>query len=87
MSNDLIQLLRFLAEERVRFLVVGGYAYAELRYTKDLDLLIAVQAENSERTFRALSRFGAPLSGLSAADFAEEDVFFQMGRPPLRVDT
>lgn len=89
MSGDWIQLLRHLAEENVRYLVVGGYAYAEYaepRYTKDLDLLIAVQPENSNRVFRALARFGAPLAGLRADDFMEHDAFYQMGRPPLRID-
>jgi hypothetical protein len=39
-----------------------------------------------ERVFRALAKFGAPLSGLSVADFAKEGFFYQLGRPPARID-
>ena len=33
-----------------------------------------------------MSQFGAPLTDLTADDFAEEGYFYQMGVPPLRVD-
>ena len=33
-----------------------------------------------------LRDFGAPLAGLTEADFAEEGYFYQMGVPPMRVD-
>lgn len=89
MSSDYSELLRLLVECGVRFLVVGGYAvmeYAEPRYTKDLDLLIATDLANAENIYRALREFGAPLSGLSAEDFTDPDAFYKMGSPPLRVD-
>lgn len=41
---------------------------------------------NAERVFRALTRFGAPLAGMSVADFAEERFVFQIGIAPVRVD-
>ncbi len=89
MSSDYKDLLRLLAEYSVRYLVIGGYAvmeYAEPRYTKDLDLLIATDPTNAEAVYNALKRFGAPLSGVSAEDFANQELFYQMGSPPLRVD-
>jgi hypothetical protein len=70
-------------------MVVGGYAvvqYAEPRFTKDLDLLIATDSKNAEAVYNALRKFGAPLIGLTSKDFAEEGFFFQMGVPPVRVD-
>ena len=42
--------------------------------------------DNGTKVFQALARFGAPLSGISAADFSTTGVFYQMGRPPVRVD-
>ncbi|RLT36281.1 MAG: hypothetical protein DWI57_15185 [Chloroflexi bacterium] len=36
--------------------------------------------------YAALRAFGAPLSDLTEADFAEEGYFYQMGVPPVRVD-
>lgn len=89
MSSDYSELLRLLVEFNVRFLVVGGYAvmeYAEPRYTKDLDLLIATDPANAEAVFSALAKFGAPLTGLRPSDFTDPDAFYKMGSPPLRVD-
>ncbi len=70
-------------------LVVGGHTvmlYTEPRYTKDLDLWIEASEDNAARVFRALTDFGAPLSGITPADFAAEGCFYQLGRPPARVD-
>lgn len=36
--------------------------------------------------YQALITFGAPLSGVSATDFATEGVVYQIGKPPIRVD-
>jgi len=60
--------------------------YTEPRYTKDLDIWVDATAANAENVFRALAQFGAPLSGLSARDFASEGFFYQIGQPPVRVD-
>lgn len=35
---------------------------------------------------RALSRFGAPLTGISESDFASESIVFQIGNSPRRID-
>jgi hypothetical protein len=32
-----------------------------------------------------LAEFGAPLQGLTAADFAEQGPFFRMGREPIGI--
>lgn len=70
-------------------MVVGGYAvmrYAEPRFTKDLDLWVGIDSENAQRTFNALKAFGAPLKNLTPADFTDSKSFYQMGKPPFRVD-
>jgi hypothetical protein len=36
--------------------------------------------------FSALAKFGAPLQGLTPADFAHPGPFFRMGREPVGVD-
>jgi hypothetical protein len=67
---------------------VGGYAFgvhAEPRATKELALFIRPDEENSQALFRALTQYGAPLDGLSPADFIDGSVF-QIGQPPARVD-
>ncbi|KAA0278640.1 MAG: hypothetical protein EDM79_04800 [Chloroflexi bacterium] len=88
-NSDFSDLLRIFNEHGVKYLVVGGYAvvqYAEPRYTKDLDVLIATDKKNAEAVYSALREFGAPLAGLTSKDFAEDGFFFQMGVPPVRVD-
>jgi hypothetical protein len=88
MPKDLKELLRAFHDHGVKYLIVGGYAYgvhAEPRATKDLDIFIRSDEENSQAVFRALAQFGAPLDGLSPADFMDGSTF-QIGQPPARVD-
>ena len=89
MNSDFKDLLRLFNAEQVEYLVIGGYAvieYTEPRYTKDLDVWVRAEPANAERVFRALAKFGAPLGGVTAADFAEEGYIFQIGVAPIRVD-
>jgi len=88
-SPDFKELLNTLEKHRVRYLVVGGYAvmkYTEPRFTKDLDLWISTDEQNSKAVFSALKEFGAPLKGLTPHDFTERGYFYQMGNPPFRLD-
>ena len=88
-SPDFRELLSVMAAREARFLVIGGYAvmlYGEPRFTKDLALWIDLSESNAAAVFAALRDFGAPMAGLTAADFAAPGFFYQMGRPPLRVD-
>lgn len=88
MTPDFKELLSIFNEHKVRYLIVGAYAvmkYTEPRYTKDLDVWVAASPDNASKVFAALRNFGAPLSGVTESDF-ESDGFFQMGRPPVRID-
>jgi hypothetical protein len=89
MHRDFKELLSAFNDGRVKYLIVGGYAvsfHAQPRATKDLDILIGADPENSEAVYIALAKFGAPIEGLSAQDFAQPDNFFRMGTPPVMVD-
>lgn len=89
MNSDFKELLSIFNEHEVRYLIIGGYAvmkYSEPRYTKDLDIWIEASKENGERVFVSLKEFKAPLFDLTPSDFAGEGSFYQMGRPPVRVD-
>ena len=88
-NSDFSDLLRLFNANSVKYLVIGGYAliqYAEPRYTKNLDLWISTDTENSFAVYQSLQSFGAPLEGLTQKDFAEDGFFYQMGLPPVRVD-
>jgi hypothetical protein len=88
-NSDFSDLLRLFNDNHVKYLVIDGYAfiqYAEPRFTNDLDLWISTDASNSEAVYKALGEFGAPLSDLTADDFAEDGYFYQMGVSPIRID-
>lgn len=85
------ELLQRLSVHNVEFLIVGGYAvvkYSEPRFTKDLDIWIRNTPENAKRVWAALAEWGAPLQtdNVTAEDFSSDDMTYQIGRPPLRVD-
>ena len=90
LPEDLKQLLLAFNAHGVEYLVVGGWAvsfYSEPRSTKDIDLFIRADVKNSEAVFRALADFGAPLTGLTPADFRDNPTsIFQLGHEPTRAD-
>jgi len=88
-NSDSRELLNLFEKHKIRYLVVGAYAvmkYSEPRFTKDLDLWISTDPENANSVYLALKEFGAPLANLTADDFTHQGYFYQMGKPPLRVD-
>ena len=91
MNDDFRDFLALLLEEGVRFLVVGAHALAVHgvpRATGDLDVWIARDAANAARAWRALLRFGAPVSamGVSETDLSNPGTVVQIGLPPRRID-
>jgi hypothetical protein len=90
MLGDQRDLLCAFNAEGVEYLVVGGHAvnaYGVPRLTKDLDVFIRSDQANSEKVLRALAIFGAPIQGLSPADFCgHPGEIFQIGVEPNRID-
>jgi hypothetical protein len=89
MNQDFVDLLDAFLRADVRFLVVGAYAFAvhaRPRATGDLDIWIEPTAENAGRAMAALGEFGAPLQQVTAQDFTQPDVVFQIGVAPRRID-
>lgn len=88
-NSDFTDLLKIFNANNVKYLVIGGYAivqHAEPRFTKNLDLWVSTAISNASSVYKSLVDFGAPLADLSEKDFAEDGYFYQMGRPPVRVD-
>jgi hypothetical protein len=86
---DFKELLSVLNAHNVKYLIVGAHAvsaHAQPRATKDLDIWVKPDTKNAKAVYAALARFGAPLEGLTVADFAECGPFFHMGREPVAVD-
>lgn len=89
LNKDYREMLQYLSDEGVKFLLVGAYALAAHgfpRATKDIDFFVWANAENGVSLLRALERFGTPIKDLSAADFAAEGAVFQIGVGPRRID-
>lgn len=88
-NKDYKELLRFLNQEKVEYLIVGAYAvifYTEPRYTKDIDVWIKPDPKNAHKTYCALKKFGAPVSGLTEKDLTDPELVYQIGIEPNRVD-
>lgn len=89
LNQDFIDILSAFTDEKVEYLLVGGYAlgfHGYSRGTGDIDLWIRRDQANSEKVFRALQRFGAPLFDVNGDDFLVENTVFQIGAPPNRID-
>jgi len=89
LNEDYKDMLQALADEKVRFLLVGAYALAAhgyLRATMDIDIWVMPSPWNADAVLRALQRFGAPLHDLTAADLQAEGTIFQIGVAPRRID-
>lgn len=88
-NPDFRDLFSIFNEEQVEYLVVGAHAvifYSEPRYTKDLDIWVNPTLRNAKRTYKALSRFGAPLKDLAIRDLCDTDLVYQIGVAPNRID-
>lgn len=88
-NQDFKDLLSALNAEGVEYLIVGAHAviaYTEPRFTKDLDILVRPVPGNAPKVYQALLRFGAPLQDIKAKDFLDDDLVYQVGIAPNRID-
>ena len=82
-------MLAALSEAGADFMVIGAHAvalHARPRATGDLDIWIRATPDNANRVWAALVAFGAPLHELTLADLTSDDLVFQIGMPPNRID-
>lgn len=89
LNEDFKDILLCLLEEKVEFLLIGAYALAAHgfpRATKDIDLWVKAGGQNAPRVFKALHRFGAPMSQVEVKDFETPGAVLQIGVAPRRID-
>jgi hypothetical protein len=89
LNEDYKEMLQALADEKVKFLLVGAYALAAHGYpraTMDIDIWVMPSPENADAVIGALHRFGAPLHDLTKADLETDGTVFQIGVSPRRID-
>lgn len=88
-EKDYEGLLELFNKHKVKYCIVGAYAvalYAKPRYTKDIDILVEPNEDNSRRIIKSLNEFGFKSLGLTEKDFASEGKIVQLGYEPVRVD-
>ncbi len=89
LNKDYKEMLLSLLENEVKFLIVGAYAMAAYGYpraTGDVDIWVEKSKENSERLYKALLVFGAPLKEITPQTFTDTNTVFQIGVAPRRID-
>lgn len=88
LNPDFLEFIAFLEEEKVDYLVVGGYAvglHGFPRYTGDIDFFVAVNEENSLKILRVFERFGFGDIGIVREDFLKHDHVVEIGREPRKI--
>ena len=88
-NQDFKEFIESLNSNKVRYLVIGGYAVAlhgHPRFTKDLDIWVENSTDNAKAIIKALEQFGMGSLGLIEEDFKEPDQVIQIGYPPNRID-
>lgn len=89
LPTEFSELLRLFNEQRVDYLLVGGYAVAYHGYprtTGDLDIWIDRSAETARGVVQALRTFGFDAPVLQPGLFLQPDQVIRMGHPPLRIE-
>jgi hypothetical protein len=90
-SPDILEFLRLLEKNEVRYVIVGGEAvifYGYPRFTGDIDFFFGRDTQNIERLFQCLLEFwNGNIPVVKEADeLKEEGLVLQFGRPPHRLD-
>ena len=86
---DFEEFFRLLNVHKVKYLVVGGYAFAVHafpRFTNDLDIWIETDVKNAEKILQVLHDFGFKELEVTIEDLTNPDRIIQLGYPPLRID-
>jgi len=81
-NQDFKESIKSLNDNKVRYLIVEGYAVAlhgYPRYTKDFDIWIGLYPENAAKMIKALDQFGFGSLGLQVEDFLKADQIIQLG--------
>jgi hypothetical protein len=88
-NRDFVEMLSALSAAKADYLVVGAHALAAhgiVRATGDLDIWVRSTSENADRVWSALASFGAPLDRISKHELTNDDVVYQIGIAPNRID-
>jgi len=77
---DIKNLLKSLNEHKVRYVIIGAYAfpfYGYSRATIDIDIFIEPHKDNAQKTLKALSDFGYDVSDLAVEDMLKKKILIR----------
>ncbi|MBI1871549.1 MAG: nucleotidyl transferase AbiEii/AbiGii toxin family protein [Chlamydiae bacterium] len=86
---DFKDLLVLFNNNKVEYLLVGGYALAfhgAPRFTGDMDIFVKPDPQNAKCIINALTQFGFGSLDVSPLDFESPGKIVQLGVPPVRID-
>ena len=89
LPRDFQDFLRLLNANRIRYLVIGGYAVAYhgyVRYTGDLDIFVELSTSNAQKLAVAFRQFGFNLPKVVPALFLQKGKIIRMGYEPMRLE-
>lgn len=90
-NDDFRDFIKALTENKVEYLLVGGYAvilHGYRRTTGDLDIWVNTTKENFKKLHNAFIQFGLPTTELTENNFLQNDAIdvFSFGKPPVSID-
>jgi uncharacterized nucleotidyltransferase DUF6036 len=89
LESDFKEFLRLLNANRVKYLVIGGYAvgyHGYPRATNDLDVWVGISYDNARKLVKLLRKFGYKEKALSEELFLKKWSIVRMGVPPIRIE-
>jgi hypothetical protein len=89
LNEDFKDLLKSLNSNKVKYLLIGGYAvilHGHPRFTNDLDIVIGWDDENVLRCVEALREFGFSGSDVSPQLFSEAKSVVRIGVAPVKIE-
>jgi len=88
-QQDFEEFLKLLEKNKVRYMIVGGYAVAfhgYPRFTKDIDIFYLDTDENILKIFNVLIEFGFDEKDLNIEMLKKNGNILQIGIEPVRID-
>ena len=81
--------IRALNKHNVEYCITGAFAvsfHAEPRYTQDIDIYVAKNAENARNIAAAVKEFFGDQNNIDNALFTEDKVILRMGIQPNQIE-
>jgi predicted nucleotidyltransferase len=89
LPGDFKEFLKLLNNATVEYLLIGGYAvgyHGYPRTTADMDVWVALSAENASKLVDVFHRFGMQDLKLKPELFLQRGKIIRMGVPPMRIE-